>query len=69
MDHSEGVVLLIELATGEVVAVPFESRDKADWWKVRTTYKTIGCPRVITARGLAVGAAIRAREATTERTP
>ena len=27
------IVLLVELAGGEVVAVPFSDRERADWWE------------------------------------
>lgn len=56
------IVLLVELRGGEIVAVPFASREKADWWEERMPYEVVGRPRVVTAKSLAVGAAFRARE-------
>lgn len=55
------VVLLVELAGGEVVAVPFSSRDRADQWEERMPFEVVGRPRVVTARSLAVGVAVRAQ--------
>lgn len=60
---NDKVVLLVELRGGEVVAVPFDSREKADWWEERMPYEIVGRPRVVTAKALAVGAAFAAREA------
>lgn len=68
----EKVVLLVQLDGGEVVAVPFSSRDRADQWEERMPFETVGRPRIVSARSLAVGVAIRAQrehqphDATTE---
>lgn len=64
----EKVVLLVELAGGDVVAVPFSSRDRADWWEERMPFEILGRPRVVSARSLAVGVAMRAQRERQEHT-
>ncbi|CAM5531875.1 hypothetical protein [Leifsonia shinshuensis] len=59
---ADGVVLLVQLRNGEVVAVPFESREKADWWEQGIPYEVVGRPRVVTARALSVGVEFAKRE-------
>lgn len=56
------IVLLVQLAGGEVVAVPFSDREKADWWEEQMPYEVVGRPQIVSARSLAIGAAIRERE-------
>lgn len=60
---ADGIVLLVELRNGEVVAVPFESREKADGWEERIPYEVVGRPRVVTARSLSIGAEFTKRAA------
>lgn len=58
-DHK--VVLLVELAGGEVVAVPFASRERADWWEGLHSFETVGRPRLVSARSLSIGQRFAAR--------
>lgn len=55
MSDADGIVLLVQLRDGEVVAVPFSSRDRADQWEDRHDFETVGRPRVVSARSLSVG--------------
>ena len=56
------IALLVELAGGEVVAVPFSDREKADWWEERMPFEVVGRPQIVSARSLAIGVAFRERE-------
>ena len=58
--NDERVVLLVEFTSGEVVAVPFVSRDAADRWEQSHDYEVIGRPSIATAGSLSVGARKRA---------
>ena len=58
---TERVALLVELTSGEVVAVEFRSRELADWWEQRMPFEVVGRPRMVSARSLAVGVAMRER--------